>query len=56
MTHETLQSLAYDKVVDDTLWHKGDPRGFSGVDQRIVETATRSLIMFETALMICFGS
>ena len=56
MTHETLQSLAYDRVVDNTLWRKVDLRGFSGVDQGIVETATRSLIKFESALMICFGS
>jgi len=56
MTHETLPSLAYDRLVDNTLWRKFDPRGFWGVYQRIGETATRSLIKFETALMIRFGS
>ena len=56
MTHETLQSLAYDRVVGNTWLRKVDPRGFSGVNQGIVETAARSLIKFESALMISFGS
>ena len=49
-------SLSYDRVVDNTLWWKVDPRRFWGVDQSIVETATESLIKFESALMIFFGS
>ena len=56
MTHETLQSLAYDRVVGNTWLRKVDPRSFSGVDQGIVETATRSLIKFESALITYFGS
>lgn len=33
MKPETLQSLAYDRVVDNTLWRKSDPRGFSGLNR-----------------------